>query len=399
MIDASTLVGAMRLEADHPLQRLRQRALFVGIISLVLAAVGAWLDRPQFFRSYLIAFLFWTGIALGSMAILMVQYITGGLWGATTRRLMESATRTLPLIAVLFLPLVLGMHDLYEWTHPDVVAHDHLLQHKSVYLNVPFFLGRAAFYFAVWLIVAWLLNRWSMEQDEAPSFSVGKRLHYLSRGGLLLYTLTMTFAAIDWVMSLEPHWYSTIYGILLIGGQVLTAMAFVIPVVALLGADQQRAQIFSPSILHDLGNLLLGFIMLWAYFSLSQFLIIWAGNLPEEIPWYLKRLEGGWQWIGVALIIFHFALPFAALLSRDLKRNRRALTMVAVTVLLFRFVDLYWLVTPVFSPSQLSLHWLDIATFVGIGGLWFATYVWCLQGRALLPQNDPAFLLVEGEPR
>jgi hypothetical protein len=207
----------------------------------------------------------------------------------------------------------------------------------------------------------------------------------------------MTFAAIDWVMSLEPHWYSTIYGILIIGGQILTALAFVIPIVAVLGADESRSQIFSPGILHDLGNLLLGFIMLWAYFSLSQFLIIWAGNLPEEIPWYLKRLEGGWQWVGTALIIFHFALPFAALLSRDLKRNRRTLTVIALTVLVFRFVDLYWLVTPVFSPSQLAVHWLDVVTFVGVGGLWFATYIWCLQGRALLPQNDPAFHLAEGE--
>src|SRR6185503_1858440 len=182
----------------------------------------------------------------------------------------------------------------------EAVAHDPVLQHKSAYLNIPFFLGRAVFYFAVWITVAWFLNRWSMEQDEAPSFSVGKRLHHLSRGGLLLYSLTMTFAAIDWVMSLEPHWYSTIYGILIIGGQVLTAMAFVIPIVVALAANSPRAQIFSPSVLHDLGNLLLGFIMLWAYFSFSQFLIIWAGNLPEETPWYLSRLRGGWEWMGVA---------------------------------------------------------------------------------------------------
>jgi hypothetical protein len=201
MIEADVLDRALHLEADHPLQRLRQRALMVGVGALAIALIGAWLNPPQFFRSYLIAFLFWAGIALGSMAILMLQYITGGTWGAVIRRLLESATRTLPVVAVLFLPLLLGLHDLYEWTHADVVAHDPVLQHKSFYLNIPFFLGRAAFYFAVWMTVAWFLNRWSLEQDEAPSFSVGKRLHYLSRGGLLLYSLTMTFAAIDWVMS------------------------------------------------------------------------------------------------------------------------------------------------------------------------------------------------------
>lgn len=390
MIEVGALDTAMRLEDDHPLHRLQQRALIVGIVALVLTAVGVWLNPTQFFRSHLVAFIFWSGIPLGSMAILMLQYITGGTWGAAIRRLLESATRTLPLIALFFVPLLFGLHDLYEWTHADMVAHDHLLQHKSPYLNVPFFIGRAVFYFAVWIIVAWFLNRWSMEQDDSPGYSVGRRLHFLSRGGLLLYSLTMTFAAIDWVMSLEPHWYSTIYGILIIGGQVLTAMAFTIPIVVMLAQDSPRRQVFSADVLQDLGKLLLGFIMLWAYFALSQFLIIWSANLPEETPWYLSRLRGGWEWVGVALIVFHFVLPFALLLSRDLKRHGRTLLALAIGVLAARFLEVYWLVTPAFSPAQLTFHWMDLTVFLGLGGLWVATFVWCLQGRPLLPRNDPA---------
>jgi hypothetical protein len=395
MIETGALDAALRLEANHPLQTLRQRALIIGVIALALSAVGIWIDAPQFFQSYLIAFLFWCGIPLGSMAILMLQYITGGTWGAAIRRVLESSMRTLPLIALLFLPLLLGLHHLYEWTHAEAVAHDPVLRQKTFYLNEAFFIGRAVFYFFVWLVVAWFLDRWSMEQDERPSYSVGKRLHYLSRGGLLLYSLTMTFAAIDWIMSLEPHWYSTIYGILVIGGQVLTAMSFTIPIVVLLAENSPRSRVLSADILQDLGKLLLGFIMLWAYFAFSQYLIIWSGNLPEETPWYLSRLRGGWEWMGVALIVFHFALPFAVLLSRDLKRSGRLLMAIAMGVLVARFLEIYWMVTPAFSPAQLTFHWMDLTAVIGVGGVWLATFVWCLQARPLLPRNDPALLPAE----
>lgn len=390
MIETGSIEATMRLEEGHPLCRLQRRALIVGATALAVSAAGAWADRMQFFRSHLVAFMFWSGISLGSMAILMLQYITGGRWGAAIRRPLESSMRTLPLVALFFVPLLFGLHDLYEWTHADAVARDPVLQHKSLYLNTPFFVARAAFYFLAWIAVAWFLDRWSVEQDETPSYSVGQRLHFLSRGGLLLYSLTMTFAAIDWVMSLEPHWYSTIYGILIVGGQVLTAMAFTIPVAVLLGQDSPRAQIFSADLLHDLGKLLMAFIMLWAYFSLSQLLIIWAANLPEETPWYLSRLRGGWEWVAGALVLFHFALPFTLLLSRDLKRSGRLLLPLSAGVLAARFLDVYWLVTPAFSPAKLAFHWMDLTLFIGLGGIWLAAFVWCLQRRPLLPRNDPA---------
>jgi hypothetical protein len=381
------------LEADHPLIRFQRPALAGGLVALVLALIGAIVAPEQFFRSYLTAYLFWCGIALGSLAILMLQHITGGAWGAVIRRVLESATRTLPLLALLFLPLLFGLPHLYEWAQPEHVAHDEILQHKAAYLNVPFFLARAALYFAVWLILARFLNRWSLEQDSIPLERQGVRLEYLSRGGLLLYSLTMTFASIDWVMSLEPHWFSTIYGILFVGGQVLSAFAFVIPILMLLADRPPMSDIVSADQFQDLGKLLLAFIMLWAYFSFSQFLIIWSGNLPEETPWYINRLNGGWQWVGVGQIVLHFALPFGILLSRDLKRNARLLSMVAVGVVLMRFVDLHWLITPAFSPGELSVHVLDVITLIGVGGVWMAFFVNQLKGRPLLPLQDSSLPL------
>lgn len=383
---------AIHLSADHPLNRAQKTGLAVGVVALALCGAG-WIFSPeQFFRSYLVAYLFWIGVALGCLPILMLQYITGGLWGAALRRVLESGTRTLPLMAVLFLPILLGLHHLYEWSNAEAVSHDQILQYKSFYLNVPFFVGRAIFYFATWIVVMLFLNRWSKAQDDVDDPRLGVRLHYLSRGGLLLYALTMTFASVDWAMSLEPHWYSTIYGILFIGGQVLSAFAFAIPIVALLADREPLSEILAPSVFQDLGKLLLAFIMLWAYFNFSQFIIIWSGNLPEEIPWYLRRGGGNnWVFLAVAIVLFHFALPFVILLSRDLKRNRRRLAAIALMVLVLRFVDLFWMIVPAFSPHGIAVHWMDILSVIGVGGVWLYFFVGQLKGRPLLPINDPAF--------
>jgi hypothetical protein len=387
--EADSASGPYALAPDHVLLRMQRPALQVGLVALGIGAIGGFLSPAQFFRAYLTAYLFWSGIALGSMGILMLQHITGGGWGWIIRRILESATRTLPLLVVLFLPLVLGISRLYEWADPHHVAADPILQHKHAYLNVPFFLVRAAIYFAAWLLVARFLNRWSAEQDASGDPALAQRLEYLSRGGLLVYSLTMTFASVDWVMSLEPHWFSTIYGILFVGGQVLSAFAFVIPVLALLSDRPPFSELISPEKFHDLGKLLLAFVMLWAYFAFSQFLIIWSGNLPEETPWYMNRLRGGWEWIGLAEILFHFALPFVVLLSRDLKRNGRMLAAVALLVVAMRFVDLVWLISPAFSPRAFSLHWLDPLILIGVGGVWLATFVGQLSTRPLVPLRDP----------
>ncbi len=375
--------------AQSDLQQFRKRCLGIGILGLAVSVLGAFLNREQFFRSYLQAYLFWLGIALGCLAITMLHHLSGGAWGLVIRRLLEAAARTLPLMAVLFVPIVLGLPSLYEWARPAVVAQDKILQHKAPYLNVPFFLARALLYFAVWNLIAYLLAKWSLEQDRTADPSLSRRLELLSGPGLVIYGTTMNFASIDWVMSLEAHWFSTIYGLSFMVGQVLGAFAFVIAVSIWLSTRKPFSEFLSSGHLHDLGKLLLAFVMLWAYMAFSQFLIIYSGNLPEEIPWYLRREQGVWGGIALGLILFHFVLPFLLLLSRDLKQHGGKLLKVAALVVLMRYVELFWLVSPA-SRAQGGFHlWLDAATLIGIGGLWLALFARQLKGRPVLPLNDP----------
>lgn len=378
------------LAPDHVLHRVQSGALVVGGLGIIGCVVGIFAAREAFFHAYLVSYMFFLGLGLGSMAILMIQYVTGGAWGAVIRRLLESATRTLPLLALLFVPIALGMTHLYEWANPEHVAHDPILQHKSLYLNVPFFLGRAVFYFTAWIATAYFLNRWSLQQDAGANPRLTRRLEMLSRGGLLLYALTMTFAAMDWGMSLEPHWFSTLYGVMFMGGQGLSTFAFVIPVAALLAERPPFSRIITPAQFHDLGKLMLAFVMLWAYFALSQYLIIWSANLPEEIPWYLARTKGGWEWVAVVLVLVHFGMPFLVLLSRDLKRHARAVSVVALVLIGARFVDLFWLLRPAVAPGGFAIHWLDPAAAAAIGGTWLWLFVSQLKTRPVLPLNDPA---------
>ncbi|MGH9657345.1 MAG: hypothetical protein ACRD96_02315 [Bryobacteraceae bacterium] len=370
------------------LDRLKRRSLLAGAAAMALCAVGFFTSREQFFRSYLVAFVFWNGLALGSLAIGMLHQMTGGAWGIVIRRVLGAATRTFPASLALFLPLAFGLPALYQWARPELVAADHLLHLKAPYLNVPFFLGRSALYFAIWIALVHLLNKWSLAQDYSTAEPYHTRLQMLSGPGLLLYGATVTFSSIDWVMSLDPHWFSTIYGILFMGGQGVGALALVIAVLPLLVRHEPLKSAITHKHVHDLGKLLFAFIMLWAYFSFSQFLIVWSANLPEEIPWYLTRMNGGWQWIGLALILFHFVLPFLLLLSRDAKRNRRILAPVAVGILAMRVVDLFWMAAPSFA-ERVSVHWLDLAALAGVGGLWLAAFFHQLQQRPLLPVHDP----------
>jgi hypothetical protein len=370
------------------LTRVRTIALGVGLGGIGLCLAGYFSSHEQFFKSYLLAYVFWIGIALGSLALSMVHHLSGGAWGVVIRRVLEAASRTLPFMAILFLPIAFGVHELYLWANPAEVAKDAILQHKAPYLNVSFFFVRAAIYFVVWSLLAFLLSKWSLDQEQGES-GQSLRMQRLSGGGLLLYAVTILFMSIDWIMSLDPHWFSTIYGILFMGGQGLSALAFTIAVIVLLSRHEPMSRVIAPAHLHDLGKLLLAFVMLWAYFSFSQFLIIWSANLPEEIPWYLKRWGGGWQWVGLALIFGHFVLPFVLLLSRDLKRNGRTLVGVAVVVIVMRLVDLFWQIGPMHGADHFGLHWMDVAAPVALGGLWLAIFVWQLQSRALLPLGEP----------
>jgi hypothetical protein len=372
-----------QLSADF--DRIRQRASIIGGVGLGLCAIGWFANPDQFYRSYLVGFMFWNGLALGCMAIAFLHQLSGGAWGSVIRRILESATRTFPVTLVLFLPLLFGIHRLYVWSNPAAVAADKTLQHKAAYLNVPFFIGRAGLYFAIWLTVSYFFNKWSLEQDRTGAESWGSKMQGLAGPGLLLYGATVTFSSIDWFMSLDPHWFSTIYGILFIGGQGVSALAFAIAVIVLISARPPLSEIVTSKHLRDLGTLLFAFIMLWAYFNFSQFLLMWAGNLPNEIPWYLKRMQGGWLWVGLCLVLFHFALPFLLLLSRDVKRNPKLMVVVAIWLLVMRVVDLFWLS----ASDSFHVHWLDLAAPAGVGGIWIAAFFWQLKQRPLLPLHDP----------
>jgi hypothetical protein len=371
--------------------RPQKQSLAVGLIAAVLGVGGALIDPPAFFRAYLPAYIFWIGIPVGCLALLMLHHLVGGRWGFMIQRVLEAAIQTLPLMALLFIPLLFGLPDLYPWARTDVVAADPLLQQKTAYLNVPFFGARALGYFAIWIVLGRLLVAWSIQQDRTSDPTLTQRLQRLSGPGLVLYGLTVTFASIDWMMSLDPKWYSTIFGMIFMVSFGLAALALAIVVTRFVESEEPLVQVISADRWHDLGNLLLALVMFWAYLNFCQFLLIWAENLAEEIPWYAHRIGGGWEWVAFALLLFQFALPFVLLLSRDTKRNSRPLSAVAAAILFMHWLDILWMVAPSFYPARFHLHWLDIAAPVGIGGLWLAAFMGYLKARSLLPLHDPRF--------
>jgi hypothetical protein len=369
--------------------RLQKTALVVGAAALVLGVAAGLRSPTQFFRSYLLAFVFWIGLPLGCSAILMLHHMVGGTWGFPLRRLLESGTKTLWLMALLILPILFRLPALYSWADPSKVKVNPVLQYKQPYLNVPFFVARTVVYFAAWMALAYFLNKWSSQQDETGEPGLTRRLQSLSGPGLLIYGLTVTFASVDWVMSLEASWFSTIYGMIFMVTQALAAMALVTLAVILLAKQEPLAGLISPRVLNDYGNLLLTFTMLWAYLSFSQYLIIWAGNLRDEIPWYLSRAQGGWAWVALGLIVFHFAAPFLLLLSRFVKRRAQILGWVAAGLVVMSVVDIFWLTVPAFERAGPEFHLTDWLAMVGVGGLWVWQFAAQLKGRPLLPLHDP----------
>jgi Ni/Fe-hydrogenase subunit HybB-like protein len=380
---------------DTRLDQLQKRAWIVGGAALAVCLAG-WLINPeQFFHSYLLGFLLWIGVALGSASLLMIHHLAGGDWGFVIRRCLESSLRTIPLLFVLMLPLLLGLQELYIWARPDVVQADAILQHKSAYLNIPFFLARTAVYFIIWGLFAYFLSKLSAEQDRTGEPRIKRKLEVISGPGLAVMGLTITFSAVDWVMSLDPHWFSTLFGFIFMVGNVLTTLAVMICALAYLRDREPLKVLLKPSHFHDLGNLLMAFVILWAYMALSQYLIIWSGNLPEEITWYIDRTATGWVVIGIILVVFHFAVPFLVLLSRQTKRSVESLVRVAVLLLVMRLMDLLWTVAPTLHHEQFHLSWMDLAAPVGIGGLWLAGFVRALKEQPLLPLRDPQRAAIE----
>lgn len=382
------------IEALQPdlkrIERLALLAASVGLGVCVLAALGL---PYRFYPAYLVAFLFWVGIGVGCLAITMLHLLVGGTWGVPIRRPLESGAMTLLPLAILFLPLLLGMPKLYEWARPEVVAHDHVLQEKAPYLNTTGFAVRGLVYFAIWGVMAVLLNRLSNRQDKTENEGPTRWMKRIAGPGLALYVLTVTFSSVDWAMSLEPHWYSTIYGALFLVGHGLSTFALMIAVAFWLSRFEGMQAVATKSRFQDLGNLLLAFVMLWAYMSFSQYLIIWSGNTHEEIPWYIRRTTGGWGWIAVALILFHFFLPFGFLLFRDVKRGGRLLLVTALLVVFMHLVDIVWLVLPAVPNANRFLEFpILAAAFVGIGGVSTWVFARGLMNRPLVPLHDPATL-------
>jgi hypothetical protein len=387
---------ATRLDLTAPpvVKTLSRRMLVVGLVFGAVAVFLAISQPQQFYRAYLLGFIDWLGVALGSMAILMIRHLTGGGWGMVIRRILGAAMRTVPLLAVLFIPVILGMHKLYIWAQPlDQIADKHLREHlkdiTQTYLTTNGFIGRAIFYFAIWNLLSFLLTKWSKDSDLPGAPDHTGRFKAVAGPGLILYGFTISFAAIDWVMSLDPSWISTIFGLVILIGQVLSAMCFAVVVERILFNYKPMSEMLKPDFVHDHGKWMITFIMVWAYFNFSQWLIIWAGNLPAEITFYMTRLSGGWGYVGLILVVFHFAIPFAILLSRPFKRDIRKLVWLAVWMLLMRYVDLFWIIEPNFSKT-LSVTLADIVVSIAIGGFWLAYFFYNLGALPLLPAYDPS---------
>src|SRR3954471_20066491 len=362
---------AAAFTAPADVDRIQRLALITGAVGLVVSLIGLFLSPQYFYRAWLVGWVFWMGVTLGCLAISLLHHLTRGAWGLVIRRVLEAASRTLPVLLLLALPLLFGLKDLYEWARPEAVQHDALLQAKAPYLNVPFFITRLVLYFLIWGGVAFLMSRLSRRQDLHPEDTgLKRRMQLIAGPALAAYCLAVTFAAVDWLMSLQPHWFSTIYGVYLMGSQGLAALAFLITFALWLSRREPMSGVLQPRHFHDWGKLFLAFVMLWAYFSFSQFLIIWAGNLPEEISFYLPRMRGAWGAVFLAIALFHFLLPFLLLLSRDLKRNARRLVIVAVLMLVMRWLELVWQVEPAFHDHNAGFYWLYLTAPLAVGGFW-----------------------------
>jgi hypothetical protein len=383
-------MNAQDYRAPSSVSRVQTGGWTVGGVALLVAIFGAFASPDKFYQSYLFSYLLVLGLTLGSLGLLMLQHLTGGGWGIIIRRPLEAAAQNIWLVMLMFVPVVLGMNSLYRaWLNPELRKAEPLSPFQQRYLTSTGFLIRAVIYFAIWCALIWIFNRWSLRQDlDREDRALRRQFKLLAGPGIILYVVAMTFASIDWVMSLSPHWASTIYGFIFVAGQAISAMSLMIAVVVLLSGSQPFAGVLHKRHLHDLAKLLFAFNMLWAYFDFSQLLIIWSGNQPEEITFYRSRLSGGWGVIAVIVLVFHFAVPFLLLLSQDVKRNARLVSKIALWMIFMRLVDLFWMTRPEFTARALPT-WLDIVVPVALIGLWVGFFAMNLKQRPLLPLGDP----------
>ena len=390
-----------KYRAPEEINRLRTLALGVGGIALVVWAVGLYFDPEQGLRSWLLGYIFWGGIAFGSLGILMLQYLTGGAWGVVIRRILEAGTRTLPIVILMFVPLAIGVYtrSFFEWTH--LPPTEPIMAHRGVYMTTWFWILRSVIYFAIFGIMVVLLNKWSIDQEGTTTVEesrlVLEKASRFSGPVIVVYSLVVTFAVVDWMLMLDAHWFSTIWGLLFVAGWALSCYCFCVLILAYLSDKTPMDTVLGKRHFHDIGKLMLALVMVWAYFNFSQFLIIWAGNLPEESGWWLVRMKGGWGWIGAALIFFHFAFPFLVLLQQDFKRHARRIATLAIFILFMRLVDMFYLigpsnrVTPGYEPGAFVVSWMDIVAPIAVGGIWLWWFFGELMKRPMVPARDPYF--------
>ncbi len=380
---------------DSTTYRLTDRGRFL-MIAIVISIVGVaasvaafFINREQFFFSWLTSFLFWFSLAAGGLFFVMLHHLVGATWSVVIRRLAEAVMSVLPFLGIAFIPLLFGMHDLYHWSHADVVAQDELLQWKSGYLNTTFFVIRAVVYFAVWTLLTFLLRKTSLAQDAGHTPELEARFRKISAPGMVAFALTLTLASFDWLMSLDPHWYSTIFGVYVFAGAVVAVLAFLILAVIMMQKRGVLTEAVTIEHYHDLGKLLFAFMIFWAYMAFSQYFLIWYGNIPEETLWFLHRWTGSWKTVSLVLVFGHFVIPFFIFITRGAKRNKSFLSIFVIWMLLIHWVDLYWVVMPTLHPHGVHFSWIDMAPMLAIGGAFLARFWYTLGAQPLVPVGDP----------
>jgi hypothetical protein len=382
MTPSGTLLG-------QQMERVQRNALFIGLVALLVSLIGLFMDPSHFWQSYLFAYIFWAGLALGCLGVFFLHNVVGGNWGVAIRRLMEAGLQTLWMFVLFAIPIFFALGFIYKWTDASYRAEHFAVGHKAAYLNPTWFIIRTLLYFAIWLFSGLRILKMANEHDRTGDPALFKRIKARSAPALLVFVLTTTYAFIDWIMSLEPDWYSTIYGWMFTVGEVLLTFSFLVAVLVLLSKREPFASFLTRQHYHDIGNLMLAFTMLWAYMSFAQFLIIWAENLPDEIPWYVRRFSGGWGYIAWTISIFQFCVPFFLLLLRFVKKNPTRLRTLAIWIIIMRMLDVFWIVAPAFRQRGLEVYWTDLVALIGLGGIWLAYFIRNLKARPLLASNDP----------
>ena len=361
----------------------------VGLGGAVALSRGAEHGMDRLLETYLVSFAFWLSVALGGLFFVLLQHLTRAGWSVVVRRVAEAIAANVHLMFLLVVPVLLGMHHLYHWSHADAVAHDPILAGKAGFLNPTFFTVRVVIYFLIWSVLAWFFFRTSVKQDASGDPALTLRMERVSAPGMILFALSLNFAAFDLLMSLDPHWFSTIFGVYYFAGSVVVFCALMPILMVWLQSTGRLRHALTREHYHDFGKLLFAFTVFWAYIAFSQYMLIWYAHLPEETGWFLKRQTGSWVWVSLGLLFGHFVVPFLILISRLFKRRPGLLALAGAWMIVMHWIDMYWLAGPEFSPTGPHVGVVDVLVFFGMGGLFFLVWALRLRRHPLVPERDP----------